>query len=72
MTLRYAVVIEQGTTSYGAYVLDLTSCVAVCETREEAWELIQEAITLHIEDMKAAGQPVPLPTSGVEFVDVAA
>jgi predicted RNase H-like HicB family nuclease len=33
--MRYAVVIEEGPTSYGAYVPDLPGCVAVAETLAE-------------------------------------
>ncbi|ARI81475.1 putative family protein [Microcystis aeruginosa FACHB-905 = DIANCHI905] len=42
--MRYAVVIEKGENSYGAYVPDLPGCVAVAETLEEVKQLIAEAI----------------------------
>jgi predicted RNase H-like HicB family nuclease len=45
----YAVVIEKGETSFGAYVPDLPGCVAVAETEAEARELIREAIALHLD-----------------------
>ncbi len=70
--MKYAVVIEEGPTSFGAYIPDLPGCVAVGDTREEAIQLIQEAIELHIEGLREAGEPVPPPSSSVEFVDVAA
>jgi predicted RNase H-like HicB family nuclease len=70
--MRYAVVIEKGADSYGAYVLDLPGCVAAGDTREEVVALIQEAIELHIESLKEDGQPIPAPSSTVEFIDVAA
>ena len=70
--MRYAVIIEKGPESYGAYVPDLPGCVAAAETREEVVSLIQEAIELHIEGLKQDGLPVPPPSSAVEFVDVAA
>jgi predicted RNase H-like HicB family nuclease len=70
--MRYAVIIEKGPESYGAYVPDLPGCAAAAETREQAVSLIQEAIELHIEALKEQGQPVPPPSSAVEFVDVAA
>ena len=50
--MKYAVVIENGETSFGAYVPDLPGCVAVGETREEAMTLIREAIEFHLEGMK--------------------
>lgn len=70
--MRYAVVIEKGPTSYGAYVPDLPGCVAAGDTREEVVKLIQEAIEFHIEGLKEDGQPIPPPSSSVEFIDVAA
>jgi len=53
--MRYAVVIEKGETSYGAYVPDLPGCVAVGETLEEVKQLITEAIEFHIEGMLVDG-----------------
>lgn len=70
--MRYAVVIEKGESSYGAYVPDLPGCVAVGDTKEEAIRLIQEAIEFHIEGLKDEGESVPPPSSSVEFVEVAA
>ena len=49
--MRYLVVVEEGPTSYGAYVPDLPGCVAAGETREAVdCTLIREAIELHIEN----------------------
>ena len=47
--MKYAVVVEQGETSFGAHVPDLPGCVAVAETRDELLKLIEEAIQFHIE-----------------------
>lgn len=68
--MRYLVVVEEGPTSFGAHVPDLPGCVAVAETREEALQLIREAIAFHIEGLRQAGQPVPRPSSTGEIVDV--
>lgn len=70
--MRYLVVLEQGPTSFGAYVPDLPGCIAVGGTREEALRLIREAIELHIEDLKHRGQPVPPPSSTGELIAVPA
>lgn len=70
--MRYAVIVEKGPESYGAYVPDLPGCVAAADTREEVISLIQEAMEFHIEGLKQEGLPVPAPSSAVEFVDVAA
>lgn len=69
--MRYAIVIERGPTSYGAYVPDLPGCVAAAETREEALRLIREAIEFHIEEMEGDGVPVPEPSSSAEYVEIA-
>ncbi len=68
--MQFLVVIEQGQSSFGAYVPDLPGCVAAGETREEVSVLIQEAIELHIEDLKAHGQQVPKAQSSSELVSV--
>jgi predicted RNase H-like HicB family nuclease len=46
--------------------------VEVAEPKEEVLELIQEAIEFHIEGLRADGQPIPAPSSSVEFVEVRA
>jgi len=70
--MRYAVILEKGLESYGAYVPDLPGCVAAGKTREEVMKLIQEAIEFHIEGLREEGQRVPEPSSSIEFIDVAA
>ena len=70
--MRYLVVVEEGPTSYGAYVPDLPGCVAVGETREEVLTLIREAIEFHLEGMKEDGQSIPRPSSSSEVVEVQA
>jgi predicted RNase H-like HicB family nuclease len=68
--MEYIVIVEQGDTSFGAYVPDLPGCVAVGETREEATQLIREAIELHLESLRENGESVPTPHSFVEKVAV--
>lgn len=70
--MKYAVVIEEGSNSFGAYVPDLPGCVAVAETRAEVVRLIQEAIELHLQSLRKQGSKIPRPSSSVEFVNVAA
>jgi len=68
--MRYAIVIEQGPTSFGAYVPDLPGCVAAAKTRDEVVRLIHEAIEGHIQMLRDDGQPVPEPRSSAEYADV--
>ena len=68
--MEYLVIVERGATSFGAYVPDLPGCVAVGATKEEALDLIREAIELHIESLTENGEPIPEPLSSVEKVAV--
>lgn len=69
--MRYAIVIERGPTSYGAYVPDLPGCVAAAETQQEVLQLIREAIEGHLEEMQQEGLPLPEPLSSADYVEVA-
>jgi predicted RNase H-like HicB family nuclease len=68
--MEYVAIIEHGDTSFGAWVPDLPGCVAVGETRDEAIDLIREAIEMHIESLRENGEPVPPPHSVVEKIAV--
>ena len=70
--MRYLVVVEKGSTSFGAYVPDLPGCIAVGESREEVLESIHDAIELHLEALRENGEPIPPPSSSSELVEVAA
>jgi predicted RNase H-like HicB family nuclease len=67
--MRYAVIIEKGEDSYGAYVPDLPGCVAVGDTPEEVKTLIQEAIEFHLEGLQEDGELIPQPNSSIEYVE---
>lgn len=66
--MRYAVIIEEGENSFGAYVPDLPGCIAVGETKEEVLKLIEEAIEFHLEGLREDAQPIPEPSSSIEYV----
>jgi predicted RNase H-like HicB family nuclease len=70
--MKFAVVIEKGPTSWGAYVPDLPGCVAAAETRDEAFSLIREAIEFHIEGMREDGEEIPTPHSEADYIEVSA
>jgi predicted RNase H-like HicB family nuclease len=67
--MKYAVIIEAGAHNYSAYVPDLPGCIAVGETLEEVQRLIREAITFHLEGLRAEGLPVPEPTTLCAYVE---
>jgi len=68
--MKYAVVIEKGPESLGAYAPDLPGCAVVGESRDEVVQLIREAIELHLQNLKEHGDEAPPPVSSFEFVDV--
>jgi len=70
--MRYLVVVEEGPSSFGAYVPDLPGCVAAGESKDEVLSLIRDAIELHLEGLKEEGQPIPHPASTSELVEVEA
>ena len=65
----YVVVIEGEGDSFSAYVPDLPGCVAVGDSADEVRQLMQEAIPLHIESLRAHGDPVPPPQSQADYVE---
>ena len=56
---EYVAVLEPGPNNWSAYVPDLPGCVAAGVTREEAEQLIQEAIEFHIEGLRMDGTALP-------------
>jgi len=71
VSMRYAVVIEKAENNYSAYVPDLPGCIATGATIEETEELIREAIEFHLTGLREDGVPIPIPSSQVEYVEVA-
>ena len=69
--MKYAIVIEKADSNYSAYVPDLPGCVATGVTSKEAEKEIREAIEFHIEGMKEDGEAIPVPSSSVDYVEVA-
>ena len=68
--MKYLVIIEQGPTSFGAYLPDLPGCVAVADTREEALALITDAVKHHVELMAEHGETIPEPLNVAVEVEV--
>jgi len=69
--MGYLVVIEKAKSNYSAYVPDLPGCVATGQTRAAAREMIGSAIAMHLEGLRADGEPIPEPSASGEVVDVA-
>ena len=69
---RYLIIIEETATGFSAYSPDLPGCVATGGTREEVEHEMHDAIEFHIEGLRLADEPVPMPRSQVSYCEVAA
>ena len=66
MKLTYAVVFEKDANGWGSYVPDAPGCVSVGDTWEEMLEMIDEALTFHIEGTVEDGDPLPEPKMSID------
>jgi predicted RNase H-like HicB family nuclease len=58
---EYLVIFEHEGESWGAYCPDLPGLGVVGDTREEVDRLIRDAIGLHLDGLRDAGEPIPPP-----------
>lgn len=68
--MEYAIVIEPTSTGFSAYAPDVPGCVAAGESEAEVRALMREALQSHFEELRLDGEPIPVPTSRVEYVQV--
>jgi predicted RNase H-like HicB family nuclease len=62
-TRTYAVVIEKADRNYSAYAPDLFGVITTGRTPEAAERNMREAIAFHLSELRAAGEPIPVPTT---------
>lgn len=67
---HYLVIIEKGENNYSAYSPDLPGCAAAGDTPEEVEKNMREAIKMHLQEMIADHEPIPIPQSVARYVDV--
>ena len=72
IAMRFAIVIEQAGTYYSAYVPDLPGCVASGSSIADLETRIREAIAFHLDGLREDGLPLPMPSSQVDYVEIAA
>ena len=70
--MRYAVVIEKTGNKFSGYVPDLPGCVPTGVTVKETEAVLREAIEFHIAGLREDGSPLPLRSSSVDYIEVAA
>ena len=66
MKQTYAVVFEQTSNNYCAYVPDLPGCISTGKTWKKIEAMIREAIALHIEGTLEDGGPLPQPKMSID------
>jgi predicted RNase H-like HicB family nuclease len=70
--MRYPIIIEHGPNNCSAYAPDFPGCVAAADTETETIALMQEALELHIADMRERGEPLPAHPSVMRELEIAA
>ncbi len=70
MEIFYAVIYARTGTGYSAHVPDLPGCIATGRTLEQTKQRMAEAVTLHIQGMEEDGDPIPVPTTVVDNLEV--
>ena len=69
---RYVILIEPTQSGFSACSPDLPGCVATGPTRSEVERTMREAVEVHLEGLRANGEPVPAPSTSASYVEVAA
>jgi predicted RNase H-like HicB family nuclease len=67
---RYPIVIERTTTGFSAYSPDVPGCAAAGDSKEETRRSMRDALAAHFEMMREIGDPIPEPSSSVDYVEV--
>ena len=68
--MRHSVVIEKAGSGHSGYVPDLPGCVAEGSRVAKVKRELAAAIPFHLDGLRAGGEPVTLPESAVEWVEV--
>jgi predicted RNase H-like HicB family nuclease len=69
---HYPIVVEETGAGFSAYSPDLPGCISTGATRGEVEANMREAVEFHIEGLRLDGLPVPEPSNGQAYVEVAA
>lgn len=68
--MKFLVIYERSVAGWSAYVPDLPGVVTTGSTKEQAKELIREAIEFHLEGLREDNLPIPEPAASAEVVTV--
>jgi predicted RNase H-like HicB family nuclease len=68
--MRYPIIIEKAQHNYAAYSPDVPGCVATGSTIEEVKQQFAEALQFHFEGLLEDNEPLPIPTSQFDYVEL--
>ncbi len=68
--MKLLIIVESTDTGFSAYSPDVPGCIATGTTRQEVETNMREAIELHLEGLRADGDPLPSPTCYAVSVEV--
>ena len=71
-TMKLLIVVERTETGYAAHSPDLPGCIAAGPNRDIVEQEMRDAIAFHLEEMRTAGDPLPVPSSYATYIEVAA
>jgi predicted RNase H-like HicB family nuclease len=66
--MTYLIVYEKSSNGWGAYAPDVPGLGVAAETLEETKHLICEAIEFHLESLREHGEPIPVPSTEMEYI----
>ncbi len=69
---EYVVIYEKTATGYSAYVPDLPGCISTGSSLKDTKLSMQEAIRGHLSVMREFGDPIPVPTTIAERMQISA
>lgn len=69
--MRYPIIIEKAQHNYAAYSPDVPGCVATGKTIKQVKQQYLEALQFHLEGLAEDNEPIPLPSSQIEYVELA-
>ncbi|HVO97760.1 MAG TPA: type II toxin-antitoxin system HicB family antitoxin [Bryobacteraceae bacterium] len=70
--MKYVVIYEKTSTGCICYAPDLPGCVAACDDLRDTKALMERAIEMHLAGMREDGDPIPVPTTAAEYLEVPA
>ena len=67
---EYLIVVEKANGNFSAYCPDLPGFIATGTTREETEANMREAVRMHLDGLRAGGQPLPEPSATASRIAV--